>query len=409
MSSFLPCLDPKQRQFVPVGSTDMGGIVYLEELGYTRPIENPEDLQQSRKKQMQALSIMDKASRKMATDLGITQESAYKKLFASSVKEPNKELGLYLSSGQVLELLNLTHDAVSKMGEGQSVPIAEAYQRAQRADTRSLPQYLEKTAADTLNSLMKSAAQSMSEKLKISVGDAYAEVYAAQLQQASDAFTTKVEVVEDENVNLSLYLSADDLSELMGLQDDRADTIYRSVSLCIRHRIAYPVRLLLSVEANQSTTTINVAPIAFPLKDGQKIKMGVAFDAPVVTVAGYHKPYSTRIGVQAVSEPIAAPVVGYLAEHGTEEIRVGDPDWLDENTQTILGNDLIVEIYAFYFKEATKQDLDEVKKSQVLKMLSAMSSLQRLTGDISTTNSSDSDAEILPSQPEKALVASPSS
>ena len=320
MSSFVPFIEAKSLTFEAIGSPQAGGVLYLQSLGYTMPAENPVDLQEARKRQMQSLALMDKAAREMAIALGIKTEEAYTKLFNTKVK----------------------------------------------------------TAEETESG--------------------------------------KVEVIEeDENAgaSLSLYLKPEELAELLTLQDDRAATVYRSVTLCIKNRVAYPVKLLRSIPANGATSVIDVAPIAFPLNAGQKIKFGTDFDAPIVEVAAYTHPGKTKVQIQPVSTPVDAPIVGYLITNATEEIKVGDPDWTEANTQGMLGDELIAEVYGFYFRETSGMTLDDAKKQQVRLMLQNpvlnLEPPQSSTGQKSIGGSSGTDVASPNSQTELALSASQSS
>jgi hypothetical protein len=120
---FLPFLSQPKEEIVPIGNDDVGVLHLIKRWGIS-PDENPVELQEGINKQVRLMLLVEKATKRLADEKGISKPEARNKLFAAPVKkadadgdeavavEMDEEISLYdyLDQAETVELMGLQGD-----------------------------------------------------------------------------------------------------------------------------------------------------------------------------------------------------------------------------------------------------------------------------------------------------------
>ncbi len=138
----------------------------------------------------------------------------------------------------------------------------------------------------------------------------------------------------------------DEMSEFLKfrLENDKLKDVVATTF--IQNRIAYPV--LTTAKAVAGSNKIQVAPLPFPLSEGDLIK----FDSLKLRVIGSCEPGLEEILVAPLSGNIENERVGFLCDFESEAPLIGDSEWTSEDT-AVLGESLIDAVFDFYQIESS--------------------------------------------------------
>lgn len=170
--------------------------------------------------------------------------------------------------------------------------------------------------------LFKLAKQIASDK------DISAEAALTQILAGNGTSPLLLDYLEEMHELLSLRGETDKLKDLVA-------------TILIKGRIAYPV--VLGSNAKTGTEKLAIAPLSFPLADGDLIK----FDSVKVEIKGNYEPGATELEICALCSNISSQRVGFLCNFESGMPRLGDFEWTLEDTGT-LGEELIEDLYEFY-------------------------------------------------------------
>ncbi|MBE9178595.1 hypothetical protein IQ268_08490 [Oculatella sp. LEGE 06141] len=190
--------------------------------------------------------------------------------------------------------------------------------------------------------ILQQAIKRLAQEEGISKSEARKRLFAMPTKDAADGSAT-----DEEMPSLYDHLSADEAADLLNLREDTASTAIKAASLFIRHRVAYPVQLV--VPAKATSTSLTVEPLSFAIADGQKIKFGYL----KVEVDGAHEVGAEVVTIKSLAQNLADEAIGYLCEFETGKLMIGDADWTEDHTRECLTEELIIRIYNFYQAEMT--------------------------------------------------------
>jgi hypothetical protein len=176
----------------------------------------------------------------------------------------------------------------------------------------------------------------------------------------------KVEVMDEEEVDLYDYLEPEQVVKLIGLRENSREIELQAATLFIQHRLAYPI--VLRSEAQPGAELIEIEPLRFQVAVGNKFRFGsVILEA--TGAAGYDE---ATLTVKSVPLLLSAGSAGFLLDVTGRE-KLGDPEWTIEDTRRYLLEAQIQEIFHFYEQEtglATKKD-DDAPEGNLTKTLPA--------------------------------------
>lgn len=189
--------------------------------------------------------------------------------------------------------------------------------------------------------LLVKLAGKIAENKGIKVADAYNYIFPSEDQQIDEDFNVMLEYPEE-------------MQELMALRSQTNRLKDEVATVLISGRVAYPVKL--AANAGFNSTTLAVEPLAFNLKQGDRLKFGKC----VVELTANYLADCEAISVTPISENLPAETVGFLVDFATGKEKLGNAEWTLEDTK-VLPETLTEEIYAFYQRESAGLSETEVK------------------------------------------------
>lgn len=229
--------------------------------------------------------------------------------------------------------------------------------------------------------MLQQAIKRLAKEEGVSNSEARKRLFAAPVKDAESGQET------DDSASLYDHLSSTEAAELLNLREDTAATALKAATLFIRYRVAYPVQIVSN--AQFGVPELTVAPLSFPIADGQKIQFG----GIKVQVNGFHEVGAETIAVAAIPQPIADGKIGYLCNFETGKQQIGDPEWTEDDTAE-LPEPLILAIYRFYelemagLEEEPQQEQQDAEGKEPAQLSSAdLPSESRSTGENSSSDS----------------------
>lgn len=155
--------------------------------------------------------------------------------------------------------------------------------------------------------IYNSAAEKLAAKRDISKAEARRLLFGLKIKKADEDAAPTVEL-EDEQVDMTEYLTPEEVSELFKIQGSQEEFEIRTATLLIRHRVLYPV--FLSAPANPELTTLQVKPLAFPIMAGDVID----FESFKVKAAAFADEGDELLKVEKIPGKLKADAYGFLMD-----------------------------------------------------------------------------------------------
>jgi hypothetical protein len=356
----------KKLEIVPVGTAD-SGVIYLLKRGGITPNESPVDLQEATRRQAEVTMILMQAVKGCAEKEGISQKEARERVF------PTPRISLYelvpIELAEALELFMVDAVQACILKEDCDPKHAREKLIPNRART-AFAKYLDAEKAAAFNAAIEQAI-ALAASPERSTQEAKKLIYEALLRP-------DVEVVEE--VDLYDYLSADQTSKLLSLQEDGRNTAIMAATLFIQKRLAYPV--VLTAEGKAKAVQLEIEPIRFPVCAGNTIRFGDC----TIEVSGEVSFDSEILPIKALGQKLPANSVGFLLDISGKE-KIGDEAWTIDDTKTYLTEQQIQSIFEFYQREVSGVETSPAQEGNSMTSLpSSESTLQKTlsTGEIST-------------------------
>jgi len=231
---------------------------------------------------------------------------------------------------------------------------------------------------------LEKRVKEIAQEKNISKAEARKKLYGSQVKQAGDE--PQVEV-DDNEEGFFDFLGPDEQKLVFDLEEDSKTIKIRAATRMIQYRAAIPV--IVREPAEAKSREIKVEPLSHPLGSGDVVRFG-DYVVALRNHAGYG---AERIEVQDTPIPLKQAEVGYLCDSASSQIKVGFPEWTEEDTKDLLGEQLILAIHDFYMVEAGEAvdeklpEGEEVTEESVGEQTSPSS-----IGDESSSGSNTSDA-----------------
>ncbi len=361
----------KKLEIVPVGSVD-SGVIYLLRRGGITPNESPVDLQEATRRQAEVTMILMQAVKNCSEKEGISQKEARERVF------PTPRISLYdLVSVELAEALELSMtDAVQACILKDDCDLAHAREKLipNRART-NFAKYLDPEKAAAFNAAIEQAIVQSSSPER-SAQEAKKLIYEALLRP-------DVEVVEE--ADLYDYLTPDQTTKLLNLQEDGRNTAIMAATLFIQKRLAYPV--ILTSEGKAKAVQLEIEPIRFPVCAGNAVRFG-DYTAEIAGEVTYD---SEILPIKALGQKLPASV-GFLLDISGRE-KIGDESWTIDDTKTYLTEQQIQAIFDFYQREVSGVEATPNQEGNLMTSLPSSENIlpkTPLIGETSTGGSNGS-------------------
>ena len=255
-----------------------------------------------------------------------------------------------------------------------------------------------------VQALLIKATQRLAKNENISRTEARKRLFATPTKSAENG-----EQVEEEGAGLYDHLEPEEVEMFLQLQIETQELRIRAATLMIQFRIAFPVEVVALAKAGSEA--LEVKPIGFGIPAGDRILFGDI----VVEVSDYADEGSLTIQVEKLKAPIRPETVGYLCFKDASTAKIGDPNWTQPDTESLLLESQVQLLYDFYRMEAAGLDsIEELYAEEDNELgsgedssatLSDSSSSRLLTGEISISDSNGLDVERSGSTPETLEIS----
>ncbi|MFG6101200.1 hypothetical protein U2F10_03030 [Leptothoe sp. EHU-05/26/07-4] len=402
MQKLLPFVNKPLEEIEVVGS-ERTGQLHLVSLKGVTPNENPADFQEQQKKQQKFLLRLSQRIKQLAKEQSVPIKEMRKKVMGAMGpnSDPLAAYGVFVCAYDEYNALEFS----TEPGIIYFLKIADSWVIRVHPDNGSswktypvhqnlnLPAYIaiQEYLNEQFNKLSQwPVTQNLSSdqinKLKFLVNRLQLDI----LTQESD---------ENE---LFDYLDEQTAELLFNLQEDKARVEIRAATFMLKYRVVYPVVALSNSVAG--SRRINIQPPQAPIEKNVSVRFGPHQYAETTELLVPGLNQTDTLHVDELPFEIKDGDVGFICQPGSRNLKIGFPDWSEEDTRDSIPEELIALLFQFYQKEAgivADLDTDDAEDStgtpedegNLLSPSNEPSQTLPSIGETSTTDSSGLESE----------------
>ncbi|EKU98040.1 hypothetical protein Lepto7375DRAFT_7299 [Leptolyngbya sp. PCC 7375] len=390
MSKLLPFVNKPLEEIEIVGS-DRTGLLHLVSLKGVTPNENPADFQEQQKKQQKFLLRLTQRIKQLAKEQNVPIKEMRKKVMGAMT--PERTVIDY-----DLKVFGVERNEVSPSGFRETVCLIlvsdgwyvcvfdsnKVIKRIRLDESNSNHQYLLGYIENNFKGFLTYPNEyQVSKQLKQRI------LKSVSLLSFESSDT---EVVDDDENELFDYLDEQTAELLFSLQEDKARLAIRAATFMLKYRVVYPVVALANSVAGSKH--IHVQPPQAPIEKNVSVRFGPHKYAETteLLVPGFNQ--TDTLHVDELPFEIKDGDVGFICQPGSINLKIGFPDWTEQDTRDNIPEELIALLFQFYQKEAgivtdTDDSDDSVDNNEGNLLTPSQNQLEQSpsTGDESTTDS----------------------
>ena len=401
MPKLLPFVNKPLEEIEVIGN-DRTGLLHLVSIKGVTPNENPSDFQEQQKKQQKFLLRLTQRIKQLAKDAGVPIADMRKRVMGamSPDSDPLADYQVFVSS------------MVGIGGEAEFSKKSNILYFLRTLDTwaiKVVPEDPVDSVVYYLNTIQNNKAAGklqnyLIEQFKDSKSWPITENLSTDQINKLKFLVNRLQldpITSDSDQNeIFDYLDEQTADLLFGLQEDKARLMIRAATFMLKHRVVYPIVSLSNSVAGSKS--IHIQPPQTPIEKNTSIRFGPHKYAETTEILIPGLNPTDTLHIDELAFQVNDGDVGFICQNGSRNLKIGFPDWTEQDTRNEIPEELISLLFNFYQKEAgIVADLDDSDdhtgdddEGNLLMPSQNQLGQSQLTGETSTTDFNGLGSEI---------------